>query len=138
MSAYKEIRSEFRQAHSLIKALEEIGLRPVAAANLKINERTMKNRWGHGDRQVAIEVSHEQFAAALGGSAWAGLGFTWNGQRYDIVMDDLDINKSQDVVNRLRQRYAYHEIRAQAARKGYTVREVKSTDGTIRLQLTHR
>ena len=69
-------------------------------------------------------------------------GFAWDEETrtYRAIISTHDGwgNFGEETLTKLRQRYANHEVRRVARAKGYTCREVKSTDGTIRLQLTHR
>jgi hypothetical protein len=68
---------------------------------------------------------------------YGGIGFSWNGQSYDLVIDYLDLAKFDitKLLDSLKQRYTYQDPKRKAWAKGYTVQEQKAKDGTIRLQL---
>jgi hypothetical protein len=140
MSAYKEIKSEFRNGQSLIKALKVLGLIPQVSQNLRDNGVELVNNYGHDGAKVAIGVDRIQVHSKINRSVYGGLGFTWNGKSYDVIADDLDVHKTehQKLMNDIKQRYSYNEIKRQAQVKGYTVRETTGQDGVIRMTLVHR
>jgi hypothetical protein len=139
MSVYKEIRTEYKTSQSLVKALLEVGLELKHSPDFRANTLTTTDMHGNSF-QVALLLDRESLqarSAYKGVRIWGGVGFAWNGRSYDMVVDDLDAKKpiTKEMLNQIKQRYTYHEIKRQAWAKGYTVQEQKASDGTIRLQL---
>lgn len=139
MSVYKEIKTEYKTAQSLVKALKDLGLEIEASTDLRANNLNIRDYHGN-QRGVAIAVDFTSFSAKVGGRAWGSIGFAWNAQSrsYDLVVDSMDegLNlKVKHTLSEIKQRYTYHEVKRQAWTKGYTVQEQRASDGTIRLQL---
>jgi len=138
MSVYREIRTEYKTAQSLIKALTDLGFAPKTSVDLRANSLEIVSGY-HSDNRfnVAIQVDRAQVGTKAGTHVYGGFGFIWNGKSYDMVVDDLDSDKPavQTLLNNLKQRYTYQEVKRQAFVKGYAVTEQKGNDGTIRLQL---
>lgn len=138
MSAYKEIKTEFRNIESLKKALKDVGFGVFdLSASAKVNGLQLTGFGGGNAGQVALRLNRSQY------HGYEDTGFAWDAQSqsYRAVIsthDDGVKNFGAGTLQKLRQRYAYHEVKRQATVKGYTVREVAGTDGVIRLQLTHR
>lgn len=135
MSHYREIKTEFKTAESIIKALKTLGVTPQVASNLRANTLEMQNAYGelHGASKVAIMVDHA--AARAANLSYNGVGFAWDetSKTYNLVADYLP----NQTIAKLKQRYSFEELRRAAAVKGYTVREVKDQNGVIRMTLTH-
>jgi hypothetical protein len=76
------------------------------------------------------------------GSASNDVGFVWNNQAkvFDAIVSEYDqtYKFTEDVMNKLRQKYAYIEIKRRAKSQGYCVTEQPGSNGTIRLQLARR
>jgi len=142
MSSYKQIKTEFKNGHSLMKALEDLGA-VFECGDVKQNERTLKTSWGArwngADQKVAIAIQKEQ-AQKCGLGSMDGLGFRWNGASYDLVADRYDENSTliQSKLKLLAQRYALAEVKRQAKMKGYSVNQVAQGDGSIWLVLAKR
>ena len=143
MSKYRVIKTEFKNGESLVKALSDMGLPFEKAASLRENGLTLETHWnsfGGVNKQVAIGMSRGSLRTH-GLQVMDGIGFTWSGQGYDVVIDHYDEEKSQvtAMLAQLKQRYGLHEVNRLARQKGYTVRESASAaDGTIRLILVKR
>jgi hypothetical protein len=145
MSAYKEIRTEFRNLDSLKKALNDVGY-GVMEVSAKAKENTL-DLMGYNHRAYGQAVIRFDRSAY---NAFEDTGFVWDQEAgvYRAVVSTHDSDYTHDgkryqnfgevTLKKVQQRYAYHEVKRQAAVKGYTVREVAGSDGTIRLQLTHR
>jgi hypothetical protein len=65
------------------------------------------------------------------------IGFTWNGQEYELVADLQYWQQNGSVerfLNKVTQRYAYHTVVQETAKQGFQVAEQqKNEDGSIRL-----
>lgn len=139
MSKYKEIKTEFKNGNSLLLALKDTGYPVVSSTGLKVNSIELENHWHRTDSQkVAMKLDIEGQV-----QRWNDVGFAWNAETgtYQTVMDALDVGRNKDIENiltKVKQRYALHEIRRQARVKGYTVRENQMPDGTIRLVCVHQ
>jgi hypothetical protein len=143
MSAYKVIKTAFKVGESLEKALRDLGIQFEKGQSLKANGAILNTSWGRTyggiNQEVAFAIQQDE-ARRSGIGNMDGVGFRWNGSGYDLVQDHYDENNSHcaDVMSRLKQRYTYHEVSRQARARGYSVRENKMTDGTIRLTLERR
>lgn len=137
MSAYKEIRTEFRNIESLKKALADVGFTHCElSASAKVNGLRMTGYASNRGERVALMLPKSHY------HGYEDTGFAWDEatQSYRAIISTHDGygNFGAETLKKVQQRYAYQEIKRQAQIKGYTVREVSGTDGTIRLQLTHR
>ena len=140
MSAYKIIQTEFRNLDSLKKALADCGFGHCdLSAGPKVNGLELTPYHilpGQRIDKAVVRLPKSHY------HGFEDTGFAWDeasgSYRAIISTHDGDGNFGAGTLKQVQQRYAYWEIKRQAAVKGYTVREVKSTDGTIRLQLTHR
>ena len=143
MSKYKEIKTEYRNPESLLKALAEIGAVCEHSKNSKENTIGLKTHWqsyGGREQNVAIAIQLEA-ARAAGIGSYDGVGFLWNGSSYTLIQDESDISHrpaTVDKMNKLRQVYAKHEIRRQARIKGYSVMESQDESGIIKMSLVRR
>lgn len=144
MSAYKEIRTEFRNLESLKKALADVGFGKFhLSSGPKVNDFETMGYHRPGEK-VALCLKKSDY------NAFEDTGFAWDAktQTYRAIIsthDGVDHYGNQTsayfgegTLKKVQQRYAFHEVKRQAAVKGYTVREIAGGDGTIRLQLTHR
>ncbi len=129
MSKYKKIQTQIKDEALLRKALEDVGLPFEQGEGLAL--------YGfEGDRrretaEVVIRRRHI-------GSVANDLGFHRSGDgSYEAIISEYDrCTRDQEILDQVRQRYAYHGVCQKAQAKGYTVVEQKGTDGVIRLQLT--
>lgn len=143
MSKYREIQTEFVNANSLLKALSEIFGREnvFVSGNVTQNNVELYSGWVKGAK-AAMAVKREGVSNRLGMDSRnlsSDLGFRYSAdtKRYTISLNDMDEYRTRELIPQIKQAYAKHEIRRQAQMKGYTVREVRLTDGTIQLQLNH-
>lgn len=143
MSKYKEIKTEFKNPFSLIKALADVGAVIETADNPKENAVTLFTNWtsfGGQNQKVAIAVQKAN-AIRAGLGNFDGIGFQWNGKGYTLIQDHLDQERNEVVrrnIGKLTQRYSYHEVKRQAKMNGYTTQEIQQEDGSIRLVLSRR
>jgi hypothetical protein len=141
MSKYKEIATEFRNADSLRKALKEMGVEFQESANLKNPDLKM---YGYQndlrDERASFRLDRKFVNAKLSGGSSNDVGFRWNGQVFEAQISEYDSgwNERRGWLNEVRQKYALNEVRRQAWLKGYTLRETKLTDGTVRVICTMR
>jgi len=140
MSKYRVIKSEFKTGESLLKALADCGLQCEHGPNLRENNATLKTSWRGGwggkDQQVSIAVSCHNLERVID-HAMDGMGFVWNGAGYDLVQDQHDLERGDvnAMMNKLRQRYSYHEVMRLAHAHGYNVRETSSQNGQMRVKI---
>ena len=138
MSVYKEIKTEFRNPQSLLAALGDLFIIPQCA-NSRENITKLISHWHNNHPQdVAIAINRED-ALRAGLGNYDGLGFRWIGDGYAVVQDQLDAKSTgiTNQMNKLKQRYAFHEVVRQAKSKGYTVHTIEE-NGTLRLTLRAR
>lgn len=137
MSAYKEIKTEFRNLESLKKALADLGYSEIEIA--KNPKKPDLPLYGYkGDQRperASVRIPRNKV-----GFASNDVGFAWNGSSYTAIISEYDgrTNFKEKKQNELAQRYSYHEIRYQAKLRGYGVREIQGQDGSIRLSLIRR
>lgn len=138
MSVYKEIKTEFKNPQSLLQALADLDVN-IQCAHPKENLSKLVSHWhGHKPQDVAIAVQRDD-AVRVGIGNLDGVGFRWTGSGYVVVQDQLDQNKTSvtEKMNKLKQRYAFHEVVRQAKSKGYTVK-TEDLNGTLRVTLVKR
>jgi hypothetical protein len=134
MSRYKEIKTEFRNLTSLLKALEDLGYtsdKIEVAPDAKVPTLPM---YGYMN-DVRPERASVRIPRHHVGRASNDVGFAWNGSSYTAIISEFDSGThfTDQKVQRLTQRYALHEVKRQARLKGYSVQEVQQADGSIRL-----
>ncbi len=148
MSKYRIIATEFRTLDSLKKALADLDvpyqlaqdphvpdlglygyhndLRPEKAS-IAIDRKWLNGHWSYSQEYHFNGSSND-------------IGFAWDGKSFAAIVSDYD--SSHDGVtaamNKLRQRYAYHETMRLARQKGYMTKEVVNADRTIRIVLSRR
>lgn len=136
MSAYKKIKTEYRNVQSLFKALRDLKFLPEFAANLKDNCLPLIGyRGDERPERAAVRIPREQV-----GECSNDIGFAWNGSEYEAIISDWDgagsglqTRFSVERQNLLKQRYAVHEARYLATLQGYSVDEITLADGTVQL-----
>jgi hypothetical protein len=148
MSKYKRIACEFKNGESLLKALQDAGLKFEQARNLRENTVAVHTHWkdyGSTEQPCALAIQKDDLSQGFlsRGAQWGsmdGMGFAWNGSGYDLIQDQHDQSRPEmgALLDQLKQRYSYHEISRQARAKGYTVRELPGQNGTINLVLVKR
>lgn len=140
MSKYKVIQTEYRTYDSLKKALADLKLECEFAKDVKCPTLPL---YGYANDQRPEQASiamRRPVVNRYSGGASNDIGFAWNGQAFEAIVSDYDQSCPGvvEMLNRLKQRYAYHEINRQARLKGYTAVEQNMPDGSIRLTLTRR
>ena len=144
MSRYKVIQTEFRSLQSLQAALVDV-LRNPSAFQVAPSPKTPSLQlydW-HGQSRpehASIRIPRQAVNRFSSGSS-NDVGFAWNGKTFEAIVSEYDQDPQYgctNMLNRVRQRYALHELRSQAKAKGYTLREHVHPDGSINLVLTHR
>lgn len=141
MSAYKTIRTEFKSIASLKKALDDLGYAGhyIVATDPKNPTIKLIDYMGmYRPEKASIRIPREYV-----GNFSNDVGFAWDAstRTYQAIISEYDQKANrwdEDRINKLRQRYAYHEVRTQAKAQGYMVKETATSDGTILLQLTRR
>lgn len=121
MSHFSHIKTQIRNLVSLQEALND----------LKID-------WKSGPQEVrGYQGQTHSAAVAIEQDNGYDIGFSWNGQEYELVADLQYWKQPWSVdgfLNRVTQRYAYHTVVNQASQQGFQVtEEQKNQDGSIRL-----
>ena len=121
MSHFSQIKTKIRSLPALESALTDLGL------DWKSGPQPIKGYRGQA-QTAALVVEQEN---------GYGLGFSWNGQEYELVTD-LDFWQQAWSVDRflkmVTQRYAYHTVLSTTQSQGFKVAEESNAeDGTIRL-----
>lgn len=143
MSKYRLIKTEYRNPESLVKALTDLGVIYTRSDNLRKNEAVLKTNWtghwGGKDQECAIAIQRadlSKFVFANGKyRTMDGVGFSWNGSAYDLIQDQHDTERPDVIgaLNKLNQRYSYHETMRLARMNGYSVKSTTSENGKIRI-----
>jgi hypothetical protein len=121
MSHFSQIKTKIRSLPALESALTDLGLDWKSGPQPVIGYR--------GQAQTAALVVEQDNGY--------GVGFSWNGQEYELVTD-LDFWQQAWSVDRflkmVTQRYAYHTVLNTTQSQGFQVaEESKAEDGSIRL-----
>lgn len=146
MSKYRLIKTEYRTLESLIKALDDLKIPYKRAANPKQPSVEM---YGYCDdlrpERGSIVIDRKWLNENWSGSrACHGisndLAFAWDGQQYTAIVSDYDQGRPgvAEGMNKLRQRYGYHESMRLLRSKGYTVKSTASDNGQIRVTFVKR
>lgn len=133
MSAYKEIKTEFKVKDSLVKALTALGYENIMqVSEAKENDLQLD---GWAGRKASQMCNIRLKTRSKGG--YEDVGFFWNGSSYQAVVSTHDGygNFGEGSLKKLTQQYSYEEVRRQARLRGYQVAQVQSNDGSIRLVL---
>jgi hypothetical protein len=121
MSHFSNIKTQIRNLDALKSALMDLGL------DWKEGPATVRGYQGQ-TREAAVVIAQENDY---------DLGFSWNGQAYELIADLQYWQQPLTVEGFLRQvtqRYAYHTVLKETANQGFTVaEEVRQEDGSIRL-----
>jgi hypothetical protein len=134
MSAYKKISTQFRNLESLKKALEDIGFGHFdLSESAKVNSLTLAGFYGSRGEDVALRLPKSHY------HGFEDTGFAWDDEtktyRAIISTHDGGGNFGEGKLAKLRQAYAYQELKKQAKAKGYAVSKQVGDDGVIRLKL---
>lgn len=121
MSHFSQIKTQIRNLASLQAALTDLGI------NWESGPKMVR---GYRDQTRNAEITIEQ-------DNGYDLGFSWNGNEYELVADLQYWQQDWSVdgfLRRVTQRYAYHTVVKETARQGFQVAEQQENkDGSIRL-----
>ncbi len=121
MSHFSNIKTQIRNLDSLKAALTDLGF------DWKSGPRPVRGYQGQTRKaEVVVEQNNDY-----------DIGFSWNGQEYEMVADlqywqqDLSV---EGFLKRVTQNYAYHTVINETSNQGFQVAEQqKNEDGSIRL-----
>ncbi|NEP03853.1 MAG: DUF1257 domain-containing protein [Okeania sp. SIO2G4] len=121
MSHFSQIKTQIRNLNSLQSALTDLGI------DWKSGPTEVR---GYRGQTSTAEVVVEQ-------NNGYDLGFTWNGNEYELVADLQFWQQAWSVdrfLNMVTQRYAFHTVVNETAKQGFQVTEQqKNQDGSVRL-----
>ena len=121
MSHFSQVKTQIRNLTCLKAALTDLGIDWKSGSN---------QVRGYQGQTHAAEVSIEQ-------DNGYDIGFTWNGQEYELVSDLQFWQQAVPVdrfLNQITQRYAYHTVVNSSAQQGFQVtQQQQNKDGSIRL-----
>lgn len=121
MSHFSQIKTQIRNLASLQAALTDLGI------NWESGPKMVR---GYRGQTRNAEITIEQDNSY-------DLGFSWNGNEYELVADLQYWQQDWSVdgfLRRVTQRYAYHTVVKETARQGFQVAEQQENkDGSIRL-----
>lgn len=123
MSHFSQIKTQLRDLTSLQSALTDVGI-----------------DWKAGPQEIRGYQGQTHAAAiAIEQDNGYDIGFSWNGQEYELVADlqywqqPLSV---QGFLNKISQRYAFHTVMTETTRQGFQLTEQQqNADGSIRLVL---
>jgi hypothetical protein len=123
MSHFSQIKTQIRNLSSLKTALTDLGI-----------------DWKSGPCEVRGYQGNTQTAEiAIEQANGFDVGFSWNGNEYELVADLQFWNQNWTVdrfISHVTQRYAYHTVLNETTQQGFQVsEEQKNADGSIRLVL---
>jgi hypothetical protein len=121
MSHFSTIKTQIRNLTSLKSALSDLGM------DWKTGPRSVRGYQGQTrNAEVVLEQENNY-----------DVGFSWNGQEYELVADLQYWQQPLSVegfLQRVTQRYAYHTVVEEANKQGFEVaQQQKNEDGSIRL-----
>ncbi len=123
MSHFSVIKTKIRNLSALKASLQDLGYHPLEGI------RPIKGYQGQ-TRQAEIVLEQQNHY---------DIGFSWNGQEYELVADMQYWNQPLSVEGFLRkvtQGYAYHTVLSETVKGGFELsQEQKNEDGSIRLML---
>jgi hypothetical protein len=131
MSHFTTLRTQITDVTALVKALADVGLKKVEVYE---EAQHLYGFLGDQRRQTAEVIIRRRHVGWLSND----IGFQRRADgTFDAIISDYDRQKySQDWLNRLTQRYAYHVARAKLEEQGFTViTEETQKDGRIHLVL---
>ncbi|MDJ1183102.1 DUF1257 domain-containing protein [Roseofilum casamattae] len=123
MSHFSQIKTQIRNLDALKTALTDLEI-----------------DWKGGPTEVrGYQGQTYNAEVAIAQENGYDIGFSWNGQSYELVSDmqfwqqNLSV---QGFLNQVTQRYAYHTVLQETAKQGFQVTEQQDKqDGSIRLVL---
>lgn len=121
MSHFSSIKTQIRNINSLKASLEDLGI------NWKQGPSSVRGYQGKTSQaEIVIEQENNY-----------DIGFSWNGQEYELVADLQYWQQPWTVdgfLQRVTQGYALHTVLTQSSQQGFNVTEQqKNEDGSIRL-----
>lgn len=121
MSHFSQIKTQIRNLKSLQAALTDLGI------DWKPGPMVVRGYRGETrNAEVVIEQANDY-----------DLGFTWNGQEYELVADMQFWQQAWSVdrfLNKVTQRYAFHTVVNESSKQGFQIAEKQQNhDGSIRL-----
>lgn len=121
MSHFSTIKTKIKNLTSLKSALNDLGM-----------------DWKEGPSPVrGYQGQTTNAAIVLEQDNNYDVGFSWNGQEYELVADLQYWNQNLSVdgfLAKVTQRYAYHTVVEQSQKQGFKLaEETNSDDGSIRL-----
>jgi len=140
MSHYRRVTTEYRNPDSLRAALADLGIQAEFAPDVRKNTLGLKNRWfGQASQAAAIVIPESELRRVGAGLTFNPTGFAWDdaSQAYTVIHDDSNYGDSE-IMKKIKQRYALHEVRRQARARGYTLQERVQDDGSITVVCTRR
>lgn len=121
MSHFSNIKTKIRNISSLKTALNDL--------EISWKEGPLPVRGYQGqtrDAEVIIEQNNDY-----------DIGFSWNGQEYELVADLQYWQQPLSVegfIKQVTQSYAFHTVMSESAKQGFSIAEQqKNEDGSIRL-----
>jgi len=131
MSKYKRIETEIKNEALLVQALQDLEIPFEQGEGLSL--------YGyHGDKrretaEIVVRRKHINSSANdLGFHRLPTGGF-------EAIISEYDSDtRGMEILNQVRQRYAYHAVVAQARARGYNVVQQQAQGGALRLQLVKR
>jgi len=123
MSHFSHIKTQIRNLESLQSALSDLGV-----------------DWKSGSREVRGYQNQTRTAqVTIPQDNGYDVGFSWNGQEYEMVADLQFWQQAWSVdrfLSLVTQRYAYHTVVTTTSQQGFQVSEQQQNqDGSIRLVL---
>jgi hypothetical protein len=123
MSHFSTIKTQIRNLTSLKSALDDLKI------DWKTGPRSVRGYQGQTrNAEVVLEQENNY-----------DIGFSWNGQEYELVADLQYWQQPLTVegfLKRVTQRYAYHTVVDESNKQGFEVaQQQKNEDGSIRLVL---
>ncbi|MGI0482099.1 DUF1257 domain-containing protein [Geminocystis sp. CENA526] len=121
MSHFSSIKTQIRNINSLKASLGDLGI------NWKQGPSTVRGYQGKTSQaEIVIEQENNY-----------DIGFSWNGQEYELVADLQYWQQPWTVdgfLQRVTQGYALHTVLTESSQQGFSVTEKqKNEDGSIRL-----
>jgi hypothetical protein len=130
MSHFTTLRTRITDVKALRAALADLGFKAV-----EVHESAQPLHGFRGDEreQTAEVIIRRKHLGWLSND----LGFKLNaGGTFDAIISDFDRRKySQEWLDRLTQRYAYHVARAKLEEQGFVLASEEQKDGKIHLVL---
>lgn len=121
MSHFSNIKTKIRNLKNLKAALSDVGI------DWKPGPSNVRGYQGQTHKADVVVEQNNNY----------DIGFSWNGNEYELVADLQYWQQPLTVegfLSQVTQRYAYHTVVNEASNQGFTVSEQeKNQDGSIRL-----